>query len=110
MELENKLIMLENRLQKVFKHRSKQARRMGISCYRLYDKDLPEFPICIELYDNKVYISEYLSKHNLTEEEYGLWLEETIVIIRKVLQVDDENVFMLNDDFCNCFCSFNNHS
>ncbi len=94
MELQTKLIMLENRLQKVFKHRSKQAKRMGISCYRLYDKDLPEFPICIELYDNKVYISEYLSKHNLTEEEYSLWLEETIVVIRKVLQVDDENVFI----------------
>ena len=86
--------MFENRLQKVYKHRSKQARRMGISCYRLYDKDLPEFPITIELYDNKVYIAEYVSKHNLTEEEYSLWLEESIVVIRKVLQVDDENVFI----------------
>lgn len=94
MQLDNKLIMFENRLQKVYKHRSKQARRMGISCYRLYDKDLPEFPITIELYDNKVYIAEYVSKHNLTEEEYGLWLEESIVAIRKVLQVDDENVFI----------------
>jgi 23S rRNA (cytosine1962-C5)-methyltransferase len=46
------------------------------------------------LYDDKVYIAEYLSKHNLTEEEYGEWLEETIVVIRKVLQVEDENVFI----------------
>jgi 23S rRNA (cytosine1962-C5)-methyltransferase len=94
MQLDSKLIMFENRLQKVFKHRGKQARRMGISCYRLYDKDLPEFPICIELYDDKVYISEYLSKHSLTEEEYSAWLEETIVVIRKVLNVSDENVFI----------------
>lgn len=94
MELESKLLMFENRLTKMFKHRGKQARRMGISCYRLYDKDLPEFPITIELYDDKVYIAEYVSKHNLTDEEYGLWLEETIVVIRKVLQVDDENVFI----------------
>ena len=94
MQLESKLIMLENRLQKVFKHRHKQAKRMGISCYRLYDKDLPEFPICIELYDDKVYISEYVSKHHLTEEEYVAWLEETIVVIRKVLNISDENVFI----------------
>ena len=67
---------------------------MGISCYRLYDKDLPEFPICIELYDDKVYISEYVSKHHLTEEEYVAWLEETIVVIRKVLNISDENVFI----------------
>jgi len=94
MQLESKLLMFENRLTKVFKHRGKQARRMGISCYRLYDKDLPEFPICIEVYDNKVYIAEYLSKHNLTEEEYSQWLEETIVVIGKVLQVEDEHVFI----------------
>jgi 23S rRNA (cytosine1962-C5)-methyltransferase len=94
MELESKLLMFENRLTKVFKHRGKQARRMGISCFRLYDKDLPEFPITIEIYDDKVYIAEYVSKHNLTDEEYGLWLEESIVVIRKVLQVDDENVFI----------------
>lgn len=94
MELVSKLLMFENRLTKVFKHRSKQARRMGISCYRLYDKDLPEFPITIELYDDKIYIAEYVSKHNLNEEDYSLWLEETIVVIRKVLQVADENVFI----------------
>jgi len=94
MELESKLIMFENRLQKVFKHRSKQARRMGISCYRLYDKDLPEFPICIEMYDDKVYLAEYISKHGLTEEQHTEWLEQTIVIIVKVLGVADENVFI----------------
>ncbi len=94
MELVSKLLMFENRLTKVFKHRSKQARRMCISCYRLYDKDLPEFPITIELYDDKIYIAEYVSKHNLNEEDYSLWLEETIVVIRKVLQVADENVFI----------------
>ena len=94
MDLQNKLIMFENRLQKVFKHKSKQARRMGISCYRLYDKDLPEFPICIEVYDDKVYLAEYVSKHGLTEEQHSEWLEQTIVIIVKVLGVADEKVFI----------------
>jgi 23S rRNA (cytosine1962-C5)-methyltransferase len=94
MQLDSKLIMFENRLQKVYKHRCKQAKRMGISCYRLYDKDLPEFPICVELYEDKVYISEYVSRHHLTEEEYSAWLEETILVIRKVLNVSDENVFI----------------
>lgn len=91
---DSKFVMFENRLTKVYKHRSKQARRMNISCYRLYDKDLPEFPICIELYDNKVYLAEYVSKHGFTEEEHTLWFEQTIEVIVKVLQVNDENVFI----------------
>lgn len=90
----SKFIMFENRLSKVYKHRSKQAKRMNISCYRLYDKDLPEFPIYIDLYDDKVYVAEHMSKHGFTEEEHYEWLELTIEIIVKVLQVNDENVFI----------------
>ena len=55
MQLQDKLVMFENRLTKVFKHRSKLAKRQQISCYRIYENDLPEFPICIEMYDDKIY-------------------------------------------------------
>ena len=94
MQLQDKLVMFENRLLKVYKHRSKLAKRQQISCYRIYDKDLPEFPICIELYDGKVYIAEYLSKHGLTEEEHEIWLEATIEVVKKVLFVNDENIYI----------------
>jgi 23S rRNA (cytosine1962-C5)-methyltransferase len=94
MILEEKLIMFENRLLKVFKHRNKLAKRQGISCYRLYENDMPEFPICIEIYDDKLYIAEYLRRHNLTDEEYSAWLNETLELIKKVLQISMENVFV----------------
>ena len=37
----DKLIMFQNRLTKVFRHLGKQAKRAGVSCYRVYDHDLP---------------------------------------------------------------------
>ena len=91
---DTKFIMFENRLTKVYKHLSKQAKRMNIGCYRLYDKDLPEFPISIDLYEDKVYVAEYVSKHGFTEEEHLEWLEKTIEVIRKILAIADENVFV----------------
>lgn len=94
MQLTPKQQMFENRLLKVYKHRSKQAKNKGISCYRLYENDLPEFPVCIELYDDKVYIAEYLRRHGLSDEEHDNWLEETIAVIKKVLDVTDENIFI----------------
>lgn len=85
--------MFQNRLTKVYKHRSKQAKRMGISCYRLYDKDLPEFPVSIDLYNSRVCVSEYKAKHNLTEEEHLDWLEGTVKVIADVLQLNDEQIY-----------------
>ncbi len=92
--LAEKLIMFENRLVKVYKHKGKLARRQHIQCFRVYDNDLNEFPFCIELYEDKVYLAEYLKRHALTDEEHEAWLETCIAVICKVLEVKDENVFI----------------
>ena len=76
-----KFQMFENRLLKNYKHRLKQAKRLHVSCWRLYDHDLPEFPICVELYEEYIYIAEYNRRHALTDEEHEIWFEETKKII-----------------------------
>lgn len=86
--------MFQNRLQKVFKHKSKQAKRLGVSCWRVYDHDLPEFPFCIELYNDKVYLAEYLRRHGMEEEEHLIWLEECIDMICNILNLPNENVYI----------------
>ncbi len=87
-------MMFENRLLKVYKHKSKHAKRQQISCWRVYDHDLPEFPFCIELYDDKVYLAEYLRRHGMTDDEHEAWLEACVAIICTLLQVDDANVYI----------------
>jgi len=41
---------LANRLKKSFKHKSKWAKREDIHAWRLYDRDIPEYPFIIDLY------------------------------------------------------------
>jgi len=82
--LAQKLEMFSNRLTKVFKHRSKIARRTGVGCYRIYEHDLPEFPFCIEAYENKIYVSEYVRRHGMTDEEHDAWLQPSLEIISEV--------------------------
>jgi 23S rRNA (cytosine1962-C5)-methyltransferase len=91
---EDKLIMFKNRLAKVFRYISKQARRLEVSCYRVYDHDLPEFPFCIEFYGEKLYVAEYKRRHNLTEDEHDVWMEESLLVIMEVLVVAKENIFL----------------
>ena len=92
--LQQKELMFQNRLLKVYKHKSKQAKRLNIECWRIYDHDLPEFPFCIELYGNKVYVAEYLRRHGMTDEEHEQWLENCITIICNILNLPNENAFI----------------
>jgi 23S rRNA (cytosine1962-C5)-methyltransferase len=89
-----KIMMFRNRLTKVYRHLGKQARKAGISCFRLYDHDLPEFPLCIECYGDKLYIAEYKRRHGMTEEEHDDWMEQAIGVITEVTGTGKENIFL----------------
>lgn len=86
--------MFRNRLTKVYRHIGKQARRQGITCYRIYDHDLPEFALCIERYGDNLYLAEYKRKFEMAGAEHEAWLEESIVLICEVLQMPVENVYI----------------
>ena len=89
-----KLQMFENRLLKNYKHRIKQAKRQNISCWRLYDHDLPEYPICVEIYEDYIYIAEYNRRHALTDEEHAIWLADTKTIIAAITGIAIDNMYL----------------
>ena len=73
---------------------SKQARRQGITCYRIYDHDLPEAPFIVEVYEDKLYVSEYKRRHHLSEEEHEQWLDQCMEIMAAVTQVPKDNIYV----------------
>lgn len=90
----DKFLMFRNRLGKVYKHISKQAKRLGVTCYRIYDHDLPEFPLLLERYEDKLYVAEYKRRHNLSEEEHEQWLEGCKKVMCEVLGISPENIYI----------------
>lgn len=86
--------MFQNRLQKLQRHLGRQAKKAGISCYRLYDHDLPEFPFCIEVYEDRLYVAEYKRRHGMTDEGHEAWLEQCRELLGKVLAIPLENIFL----------------
>src|SRR5690348_14850472 len=89
-----KFDMFRNRLTKVYRHIGKQARRQGITCYRVYDHDLPEFPFCIEIYEDKIYLAEYKRRLEMGEEAHEDWLDACINLICEILQLSPDNVYI----------------
>ena len=43
--------LFSNRLKKKYKELRKQMRKNRITCYRLYDRDIPEVPVSLDLYE-----------------------------------------------------------
>lgn len=50
-KLENQKTLFANRLKRKLKELKKWARKNKISCYRIYDKDIPEIPVSLDLYE-----------------------------------------------------------
>jgi 23S rRNA (cytosine1962-C5)-methyltransferase len=77
-----------NRLRKNRRHWDKWARRRGISCYRLYDRDIPEFPLAIDWYEGEVHAQVFARKGQLPLEEPE---EQTIgETILEVLEIPEQ--------------------
>lgn len=67
-KLENQKTLFANRLKRKLKELKKWARKNKISCYRLYDRDIPEIPVSLDLYeflpdhiDSKIESAKYTS-------------------------------------------------
>lgn len=89
----DKFLMFRNRLEKVYRHLGKQARRQGITCFRFYDHDLPEFPFILENYDGRLYVSEYKRRHGLSDEEHERWMEECLAVMSSITGIAREMIF-----------------
>ncbi len=84
----------QNRLLKVNKHISKWAKRSSISCFRIYDMDIPEFPFCIDRYEQFVHVAEYKTRHNMDDDTHAQWLESCMATISATLQVPASDIFL----------------
>jgi len=59
---------LSNRVLKNQRHLAKWARREGIGAYRLYDRDMPEFPLAIDRYADWLHVQVYEKKRAPSDE------------------------------------------
>lgn len=60
--------MVLNRLKKNRKKLSTWLKRESISCYRLYDADIPEYAAAIDIYDQSLYVQEYAPPNTISEK------------------------------------------
>lgn len=55
----SKFEMFANRVKKTARHLGKWAKREEISCWRVYDRDIPEMPLSVDIYGTAIVINDY---------------------------------------------------
>jgi 23S rRNA (guanine2445-N2)-methyltransferase / 23S rRNA (guanine2069-N7)-methyltransferase len=83
-----------NRLRKNQKTLGKWATQQGISCYRLYDGDIPEYAVAVDLYDGWVHVQEYQAPKEIDERKAAQRLQEVMAVLPDVLEVPGERIFL----------------
>ena len=92
--------MLANRLRKNLRHLGKWARREGVSCFRVYDADLPEYAVAVDLYEGAgrdagrrfAHIAEYAPPPEIDAGVAEARLAEAIDVVAEVLEVAPTDV------------------
>jgi 23S rRNA (guanine2445-N2)-methyltransferase / 23S rRNA (guanine2069-N7)-methyltransferase len=85
-------------------HRGKWARRAGVSCYRVYDADLPDYAVAIDQYQGAagtpdegqrwLHIAEYAPPAEIDEQKAAKRLAAVLLAAPEVLEVPTANVFL----------------
>lgn len=89
--------MLANRLQKNLKNLGRWARQQGVDCYRLYDADLPEYAIALDLYQGDqmwAHVQEYEAPATIDPDKADARLRDALGVIPEILDIPPEQVFL----------------
>ncbi|WP_416423330.1 bifunctional 23S rRNA (guanine(2069)-N(7))-methyltransferase RlmK/23S rRNA (guanine(2445)-N(2))-methyltransferase RlmL [Pseudomonas sp. App30] len=86
--------MFANRLQKNLKQLGKWARREKVDCYRVYDADMPEYALAIDLYHDWVHVQEYAAPKSIDPEKAQARLFDALAAIPQALGIDKSRVII----------------
>ena len=83
-----------NRLRKMNRHRRRWPTRRGITCYRVYNRDVPNVPLMVDRYEDCLHIGEYQRPHDRSPAEHADWLDLMVQTAQLVLDVPKEKTFV----------------
>ena len=88
--------MLENRLRKNMRILGRWARRASIDCYRLYDADLPDYNLAVDLYRGEqlwAHVQEYQAPSSVDPGKAARRRQEALDLIPRMLDIPPQHLF-----------------
>lgn len=83
---------IKNRLEKNFKHKMKWAKRENINAFRIYDRDIPEYPYIVDYYNSEILVFDKTDK--IIDEFKSAHLDHLLSAISEIFQIKTENIIL----------------
>jgi len=85
--------MFANRLKKNERKLNSWLKKSGVSCYRLYDADMPEYAVAVDIYNDAVHVQEYAPPANIDEQQANKHLTEVRQALRYLYPDSSKKLF-----------------
>lgn len=86
--------MFANRLVKNARNLQRWAKREGVSCYRVYDCDIPELPLTVDRYGASDGVHALVAVWEGQRPRPDAWVEAMVEAVKRVLQIGSEAVHL----------------
>lgn len=84
----------ENRLRKNARHFRKWAKTHGVSAYRVYDRDIPEWPYAVDVYGDRAQLVEFPRRRAVQSGQAAEQLQSAKAITQRVLEVPEHHLYV----------------
>jgi 23S rRNA (guanine2445-N2)-methyltransferase / 23S rRNA (guanine2069-N7)-methyltransferase len=66
----------------------------GVTCYRVYERDVPDVPVIVDVYEDALHVAEYEREHSRTAAQQGDWFDAVAAQAAEVMGVRRDLVFI----------------
>ncbi len=85
--------LFRSRLKKRARHLRRWPTKQGITCFRIYERDIPEIPLIVDRYEDHLHIAEYERPHERDLGQHADWLDLMVQAAGEALDVPADKVF-----------------
>ncbi len=86
--------LFKSRLLKRARHLRRWPTRKRITCFRLYERDIPEIPLIVDRYEDHLHITEYERPHERDLAEHVDWLDLMARTAVETLEIERKKVLL----------------
>lgn len=84
--------MVANRIKKNMSKLKKWINKEDINAYRVYDADIPEYAVAIDVYNNHINIQEYKAPNTIPEKKTKKRLDDAVLGAQVALNIKNDKV------------------
>ncbi len=92
LEGEDKSSPFANRIRKNYRHIRKWAKRTRTNCFRIYDREIPNYPLAIDYYNGRFCV-HYFSRAKENGEPPQETIDETSSVLNRIFGVEEKGIY-----------------